>query len=369
MNTMKQLRIVYLLLVGLLFGVTMAACQSKSSNQRASVNQTVSVRTVLPEMVLHNGIPASGVVESEQTAMISTRMMGTIEKIYVKEGEAVQNGQLLAAISNREIIARQRQVEAALQEALAALENAEKDEARFRTLFQSQSVSAKELENVQLHYRSMQARVASAREMLNETEVALQYTQLRAPYAGVVTRVMSDAGTMASPGMPLLVVEQTGKLQVSATIAETDVVKVQSGDSAQITVKAAGVTTKGRVTAVSPSSAATGGQYLVKVSLPDSVQAKLFPGMYVHLFLPGKGEEEPGRVVSNPMIPREALFYREQLSGVWVVGSNNVALLRWVRLGKSEGNLVTVVSGLRADEPVIVKYEGKLYNGVSVEVL
>lgn len=366
---MKQFRILYLLVAGLSFGVIMAACQSKSSSQSDSVNPTVTVRTVLPEMVLRDGILASGVVESEQTALISTRMMGTIENVYVKEGQKVQSGQLLASISNREIVAKQRQVEASLQEALAALENAERDEARFRSLFQSQSVSAKELENVQLHYRSMQARVASVREMLKEIEVSMQYTRLRAPWAGVVTRVLSDAGTMASPGMPLLVVEQAGKLQVSATLAETDVAKVQTGDSAEITVKSAGVTTVGSITAVSPSSAATGGQYLVKVMLPDSVQGKLFPGMYAHLFLPGKGGEEPGRVVPNPMVPREAIFYREQLSGVWVVGSDRVALLRWVRLGKTEGNLVTVVSGLRADEPVIVKAKGKLYNGVKVEVL
>lgn len=368
MKRMISVRNMYAVIIAVWLSAGMAACSSKPSSDSNSEIQAIEVSVVLPETSGNDGVLASGVIESEQTAMISTRMMGTIENISVREGDKVQRGQLLATISNHEIIAKQKQVEASLLEASAALEYAAKDEARFRNLYNSGSVSPKELENVELHYKSMQARVEAVRQMQKEIEVALQYTQLRAPFAGVVTRVMSDAGTMASPGMPLLVVEQAGKLQVSASLAESDISRIKVGDTAHLTVKSTALSFTGVVKSISPSSQASGGQYPVTITLPDSLQLNLFAGMYVNVLLP----ETQGRLseldASNPLIPTEAVFYREQLAGIWVVGNQNTAVLRWIRLGKTEGNRVAVVSGLSSNEQVIVSAKGKLYNGVSINI-
>ena len=168
---MKSLRNLYAVIMAVWLLAGMAACNSKSAPQSNPEKQAIEVSVVLPVTSGNDGVVASGVIESEQTAMISTRMMGTIENISVREGDKVQRGQLLATISNHEIIAKQRQVEASLQEASAALEYAAKDEARFRNLFESGSVSPKELENVELHYRSMQARVEAVQQMQKEIEV------------------------------------------------------------------------------------------------------------------------------------------------------------------------------------------------------
>lgn len=365
---MKSLRNLYAVIMAVWLLAGMAACNSKSAPQSNPEKQAIEVSVVLPVTSGNDGVVASGVIESEQTAMISTRMMGTIENISVREGDKVQRGQLLATISNHEIIAKQRQVEASLQEASAALEYAAKDEARFRNLFESGSVSPKELENVELHYRSMQARVEAVQQMQKEIEVSLQYTQLRAPFAGVVTRVMSDAGTMASPGMPILVVEQVGKLQVSASLAESDISRIKAGDTAHLTVKSTALTFTGIVKSISPSSQASGGQYPVTITLPDSLQSKIFAGMYVNVLLPQTQGRSSKNDWSNPLIPTEAVFYREQLTGIWVVSSQNTAMLRWIRLGKTEGNRVAVVSGLNSHEQVIIGAKAKLYNGVPITI-
>ena len=67
------------------------------------------------------------------------------------------------------------------------------------------------------------------------------------------------------------------------------------------------------------------------------------------------------------LVPESALVTQGQLTGIYTV-SNNVAILRWIRTGKSFGNQVEVLSGLSADEKYIVSAEGKLYNGAKVSI-
>ena len=68
------------------------------------------------------------------------------------------------------------------------------------------------------------------------------------------------------------------------------------------------------------------------------------------------------------MIPTDAIVHRGQLTGIYTVSQNNTALLRWLRLGRTYGDRVEVLSGLSLDEEYIVKAEGKLYNGVKISV-
>ncbi len=68
------------------------------------------------------------------------------------------------------------------------------------------------------------------------------------------------------------------------------------------------------------------------------------------------------------MVPETALVKQGQLTGIYTVGTGNVAILRWLRIGKTFGNQVEVLSGLSADEQYIVSAEGKLFNGAKVQI-
>jgi RND family efflux transporter MFP subunit len=236
-----------------------ASCSSAGDPVASDQESPVGVVTALPAVSPSGAISFSGRVESEQTAYISTRVMGAIEKIHVREGDKVLAGQLLVSISNQDLMARRVQAEAAVAEAEAAWNVAQKDQQRFKTLFEQQSVSPKELENVTLQARSAQSRYESATQMLRELEVSLGYTRLKAPFSGVITRKMVDEGSMANPGMPLLILEQGGKLRVSATIPESEIAHVQRGDRVQMTVKSSGKVFPGTILLISPSSQGTGG--------------------------------------------------------------------------------------------------------------
>ena len=127
-----------------------------------------------------------------------------------------------------------------IAEAEGAYATAQKDYDRFNNLYQQQSATAKELDNVTLQYNSAKARVAAAKQMRSEVNANLSYSSLTAPFSGVVTQKLAEVGSIANPGMPILTIEQNGIFQVSASIAESDISHIHLGDVANMQIKSTG---------------------------------------------------------------------------------------------------------------------------------
>ena len=118
-----------------------------------------------------------------------------------------------------------------------------------------------------------------------------------------------------------------------------------------------------------PSAQFTGGQYIVKISVPASDSKQLYTGMFVHIQILLKGKSVGSKKKSDAvMIPLKAIVNRDQLTGVYTISSQNTALLRWVRLGNTTGNQVEVLSGLANNETFILSAEGRMYNGAPVKI-
>ena len=346
------------------------SCSGNKPEAETINETTITVETVLPNGGSITGmIEASGQVEAAHSVNISTRVMGYITKMQVKIGDHVSSGQLLFTVSSNDISAKRSQTDAMITQAEAALHSAQKDLERFTVLYKQQSASAKELDNVTLQYQSAKANVEAAKQMRNEVSAQLAYTSVTAPFSGTVTQKMADEGSMANPGMPILTIEQAGTLQVSASIPENEIASVKTSDDAVMIIESAGKKINGKVIQINPSSQFTGGQYLVKIGVNEADSKQLYTGMYVHIQIPSK---EKTIVASKNnmavMIPVKAIINRDQLTGVYTIGSQNTALLRWVRLGNTIGNNVEVLSGLANNEPIILSSEGNLYNGAPVKI-
>jgi RND family efflux transporter MFP subunit len=344
----------------------LSACGEKKQAEAKDNTAPVTVVVATPGGAVEGGISVSGKIEAQQTANISTRMMGTITRIYVKVGDKVRRGQLLATISSQDIQAKQAQTNASIAEAQANVSNAQKDFDRFTNLYKKQSASAKELDNVTLQYNAAKARLEAATQMRNEVNAMLSYSSLTAPFDGVVTQRMADEGNMANPGMPLLTIEQNTQLEVSATVSESDINSIKKGDNAQVEVKAIGKTVECTISEISPSSQFTGGQYLMKLSIPEKEKKELYAGMYVNVFIPVTGKTTKENTAAI-LVPLSSLVNKDQLTGVYTISNSNTALLRWVRTGKIFADKIEILSGLAQNEKFIVSAEGKLYNGVPVK--
>jgi RND family efflux transporter MFP subunit len=313
-------------------------------------------------------VTASGKIEAENSANVSTRMMGYVTKINVKVGQKVNAGQLLVSINNTDLQAKKAQVDASILQATAGYNNAKKDYERFVALFAQQSASQKELDDMTSRYEMAKASLEGAKQMRNEVMAQFNYSNITAPFSGVVTNTFVKEGDMANPGMPLVSIEGTNQMQVTAMVSESDITAIQNGMKAKVLVKSTNEEFSGTVTEVSSSAKNTGGQYLVKLNL-SKIDKKVLAGMFVNVQFPILNKtKETTNSTDKVVVPESALVHQGQLTGIYTIGNENTAILRWLRIGKSFGNQVEVLSGLNSNEQYIVSAEGKLYNGAKVKI-
>jgi RND family efflux transporter MFP subunit len=195
-----------------------------------------------------------------------------------------------------------------------------------------------------------------------EADAMLAYTNISAPFSGIVTQKYVTEGSLANPGVPLLVVEQQAVFQVTTSVDESEIENVKNGVDAEVTIKSSNKVINGKVSEVSPS-ANPGGRYSVKISLAGEEVKGLYSGMHVNVVIRSAINDESQETI---LVPGAALVHKDQLVGIYTVSENNTALLRWIKPGRTFGNEVEVLSGINENESFISSAESKLYNGVPV---
>lgn len=354
------------LYTSLLFLVVLSVSSCSNSSKEKSIDQTPAVAVTVSSAGAENNSPfltASGKIEAVNSATLSTRMMGFVNKVHVNVGQKVSKGQLLISINNADLSAKKAQTTAGITEAQAAFNNAAKDYERFQNLFAKSSASQKELDDQRANYEMAKARLEGAKQMKNEVESQFAYVNIRAPFSGVITNRYIDEGDMANPGVPLISVEGPDSFEVTASVPEREISKIKSGSDVQVLVKSLDIQLPGTVTEVSSSARNTGGRFLVKVVI-DKTDAGILSGMYATVQFP---IEKTGDVTAL-LVPKEAIVHRGELTGIYTVSLSSTAILRWVRLGRSLGDNVEVLSGLSAEEKYIVNADSKLFNGVRLTI-
>ena len=169
--------------------------------------------------------------------------------------------------------------------------------------------------------------------------------RIRAPFSGVVSEKKADAGTLASPGMPIFTLEDTRSFRLEVTVDESDIHLVHVGQGAPVAIDAMGdIRLPGKIVQILPAADAASHSFLVKVELP--AEAHLHSGFFGRARFP-RGE------ASALLIPRTSLVERGQLQGVYVLDANEIAGLRYVTLGRTSGEHVEVLSGLQAGEKLV----------------
>ncbi len=358
-------KIITIVSIAALFYVSCGKDSEEVANNEPAIAVTLSGNVAGAN---NSYVTASGKIESENSANLSTRMMGYVTKVNVKVGQSVTEGQLLVSINNSDLQAKKAQVDASITQATAGFNNAKKDYDRFVNLFAQQSASQKELDDMTARYEMAKAGLEAAKQMRNEVMAQFSYSNITAPFSGTVTNTFIKEGDMANPGMPLVSIEGVSKMQVTAMVSETDISSITNAMPVKINVKSLNQQVTGKVSEVSRSAKNTGGQYLVKITL-DKIEKGILSGMFVNVQFPVDKKATENTVKSDlVLIPETALVRQGQLTGVYTVGSGNVAILRWLRIGKSFGDQVEVLSGLSADEHYIVSADGKLYNGAKISV-
>jgi RND family efflux transporter MFP subunit len=344
------------------FSAALCGCSNNQHAEKLAPDTVSDVSLVVVHKAAEpDWLEAVGTVRAAQISQIASQSQGTIREIHTREGDLVQAGQVLATIDDA-------QPRAAVDQATAGLNAADKQAAaadselslaestlqRYQQLFDKKSVSPQEFDEiksrrqtVEAHRDMARAEQAQAKAALAQAQTALGYTQIQAPFAGVVTEKKIDPGSLVSPGTPVFTIENAGNYRLEVTIDENNFRLVRAGETVPVSMDSLGnVAVSGKVAQIVPAADPASRSFLVKIALPAN--AHLHSGLF------GTARFARGQTPAL-MIPRAAIVQRGQLQGVYVIDANRLAQLRYVTLGKSAGERVEALSGLQDGETIVAE--------------
>ena len=376
------------LLLVLMFATGCARAAADAGDRESAPVRITDVTTVAlePTAVVYR---ATGSLRGRNTAVITSKINGYVRSVPVRAGDAVTAGQTLAVLDSDALEANVRRARAGLRQseesrdeaangvdgAAAEARLADVNFARARNLLGERAMTRQEFdETATSHQRATAAREAavarlhraqagidSARAELAAAQAGLADARIVAPFAGRVIERHVDPGSLATPGQPLLVVDQRGPLRVEASVEESQAAHVRVGDAAGVTLEDVPRTIAGRVSEVVPAIDPASRAFVVKIDLPANVGGDLRPGMFARVAF-RTGTTRALHVPATAVLPTGAL------DRVFVIEDGR-ARLRLVTVGERSGDDVEALSGLSPGDVVVTAPPPGLRDGQAVEVV
>lgn len=301
-------------------------------------------------------IEAAGTIRAANVGVVSSKVMGSVTAVFVKEGQRVAKNELLMTIDDSDISQKKKAAEAAhreasfgLENARAQLVNAEATYKRYSNLFEANAISRQEFENItlqrdgaRLNASAMEEAVLRAGAGLEEARVYSGYARIKAPFTGVVTEKKIDRGSMAAPGSPLVVVEDDSSFVLEANFDGRHMGAVKPGMDLAVAADN-GREYRAKVTEAVPSIDAATRTFLVKASIRGE-------GLRTGFYAKVSASVGQRRVLT---VPASAIVEKGQLIGVYTVDEKGVVSYSLVRVGRSYGGEVEVTAGLGEGDRVI----------------
>jgi len=370
----------------------MAGCGEKGKHAPDSAERPL-VRGV--EVVEAGGgsrerfIEAVGTIRAETIAAVAAQVMGRITSLPVAEGSRVEKGALLATIDDTQVRAQLAaagamvtEAEAGLMEAEGAIAQAEASKSlaektyeRFRVLHEEKVVTPQEFDEVEVkrtvavkdYERALDkraqvtAKITQAKAQEDGARAMLSYARVTAPFPGVVTGKMADVGSMAAPGVPILVLEDTRRYRIEASVPESYLGALKVGSRVRVILGVPpGEEIPGTISEVVPQVDPQSRTFTAKVDLPAGGQ-RYRTGMYGRVLFPA-GKED------LLVVPQKAILRVGGYDALYTVTADNVARLVMVTTGKAFGDEVEILSGIEPGTRVAISPLDRLSDGVRVEV-
>jgi len=282
-----------------------------------------------------------GTVEAVHQATVSAQTGGRIAELNYDIDDFVEVGSVLVRFTDVEQSTALRQTDAQLAEARARLTESEEEYKRAQNLQERGLGSQRDLDRALAGRESAVARVDSAESAVEAAQQQLDYTTIKAPYAGIVTKRFVEIGETVAPGQPLFSGLSLEQLRVAVDLPQTVAAEVRKNPQASV------ITAEGRVEIADitlfPIADPVTNTFRVRLDLPNG-QFGLYPGMFVKaVFAIGEAE--------RLLIPTEAVLHRSEVTAAYVVSPAGVRL-RQIRTGQQFGESTEILSGLVAGEVV-----------------
>ena len=373
------------LLFALFLSLISCGHREATAEPSAPAKVKAAIQTVTP-VPWAESYRTTGTVEATTRTVLSSQITGTIRQITVETGDRVAAGQTLVVLNANELSSAQAQAEASQREAIdglpelesaieasqAQLKLAEITQQRLAGLLAKRSVTQQEMDEAdtrlrqaratlaaaQARRRQADARVSQSQQAVKSAQTLSGYTTIRAPFAGVITEKQAQLGMLASPGAPLLTVENTGAYRIQAAVEESRAGQLRLGQPIRVIFEDGASAIETRISEIAPAMDAATRTVTIKAALPPSPNQR--SGRFAKV-------EWPLASQSTLTVPVDAVRTQGQLQMVLVV-ENTFARTRMVTLGEIQDGRYRVLSGLNAGETIVSKLTEAIVDGVPIEV-
>ena len=282
-----------------------------------------------------------GRVEAVQQATVSAQTSGRIAELPFDVNDYVAAGDIVMRFTDTEQRAALASANAALEEARARLAEASQEFERFSRMIENNSISKSQFDQSRANRDAAQARLRAAQSGVATAQEQLEYTVVRAPYAGIVSRRHVELGELVSPGQPLISGLSLQQLRVNVDVPQSMFHAVRTIGKAYAYVD--GERIEAESLTFFPVADEMANTFRVRVNLPDGA-ATLYPGMFIKVgFVVGE--------TKRLLVPASAVVRRSELSAVYVTDGATISL-RQVRLGRRIDESIEILAGLEEGEVV-----------------
>jgi RND family efflux transporter MFP subunit len=323
------------------------------------------VKTVLVKTgEIFQSITVPGRVLSKQRVNINSSHTGRIVKIFVKEGDRVKAGQVLAKMDDRKLISRHNRAKANLSDAKAGIVLAEHTLTRLRKAFKKGSVARRFVEDAEVDLSTARSQAGIAVEEAHSANLALSKQRITAPFSGTITAVFAEVGQWIGPTESLYTLVDKSRREIEVRVDVADSVSVEVGQVVAVTSDAfPGLEWHESVSHLGTAANSDRNTNSVKVyiSLGNDAPTLRF----------GQQIDADIRTAWNPntlKIPFEALINRDGQTLVAVLSDGQV-LLKQVETGIEDFSMVEIKQGLNEGESVILSKGQYFQNGDKVHSL
>jgi len=361
-----MLRIKLLLVVAILSGAFNQGCGNRETSDEGSNGVEIDSPDHIPVQthVIQRGevvdlVRATGTLFPLHDVLISSQTAGTVIKIYVHVGDPVKKGTPLVQIDPELKQLALEQAEANLMQANAAFEKAAKDFARNEKLQKTNDISEYIFESARLQKASAEAAYLTANATVKMARRQLADARITSPVNGLVAARLVELGSTVAPGVPIVKVVDISQVKVKFGVAEKDIVKIEKGQSASVSVDSyEQFFFSGKVSSVGPQANLSSRTFPIEV-LIDNPKLQLKAGMIAKVEIATRTQKDA------LLLPKNALLERANQTIIYIV-KDGTARKRIPKFGIETRDYIAILEGVEAGEEVVVMGQENLADGVEV---
>ncbi len=321
-----------------------------------SDNSALVTTHVISDTLFKHYIEIQGNVETKQNVIVYPEYQGTLTRVFVKEGDRVSKGQTLARIDDGGLSSQVSQLEVQAQLA--------------KTTFERQQRLWEQKIGSEIQYLQAKTNYESAQNAVNQLKSQLAKTAVRAPFSGVIDDVITDQGTVVAPGQGIFRIVNLKDMYIKASVPERYLSTVSKGKDVTVEIPMIGETIDTKVRQTGNYINPNNRSFTIEVDVPNK-SGTVKPNLTARVRINDYTNEEallvPLNVISENAEGKQYVYTVSKDSTN--TSKNAIATRQFITTGKTQGDQIEVVSGLKTGDAIIVEGARSVKDGQEVKIL